>query len=133
MEVHVHFLQLKSEITTARTPSCGKVLFLHLTVILFIKGEGGLCPGCLYTGGICPGGLCLGVSVQGGLYPGGLCPGEVSVQGESLSRGVSVWGVSVQEGSLSVGSLSERPHTPYGNEQVVRIPLECILVLVVSR
>ena len=37
---------------TARKRSCGKVMFLHLSVILF-------------TGGVSvPGGLCLGVSVQ---------------------------------------------------------------------
>ena len=56
------------------------------------------------------GGLCPGGSLSGGLCPGGLCPGG------SLSRGISV-----QE-----GSLLGRP--PYGNEQVVRILLECILV-----
>ena len=48
---------------------------------------------------------------------GGLCSGV------PLSRGVSVQGVS------ALGSLSGRP--PYDNEQVVRIPLECILVLIV--
>ena len=52
-----------------RKQSCGKVMFFHLSVILFR-----------------------------GLYPGSLCPG-VSVW-ESLSRRVSVQGVSVQ-GSLS--------------------------------
>ena len=52
---------------------------------------------------LCPGGLCLG----GGICPGGLCPG---------------WGVSVQG-----GSLSRRP--PYSNERVVRILLECILII----
>ena len=48
---------------------------------------------------LCPGGLC----------PGGLCPGG------SLSRGTLSRGISV------------RDHPPYGNEQVVRILLECIL------
>ena len=77
---------------------------------------GGLCPvGVSVQGdslqvGLCPGGLCPGGSLSGGLCQGGLCPGG------SLSRGISV-----QEGSL----LGRRP---YGNEQVVRILLECILV-----
>ena len=78
-----------------------------------------------------------------------VCPqGGVSVQGRSLSRGVSVRGVSVQGGfsvqgggglcpgrslsglcpggSLSGGSVSGRP--AYGNEWAVHILLECILV-----
>ena len=55
--------------------SCGKVMFLHLSVILF---TGVLCPGGLHLGG-----LCLGGSLSSG-------------------RGVSVWGVSLsREGSLS--------------------------------
>ena len=68
--------------------NCGKVMFLHLSVILFTGG--GLSP----EGGLCRGGLCPGRGA--GLCPGrgaGLCPGrgEVSVQeGASLSRGVSV-------------------------------------------
>ena len=51
--------------------SCGKVMFLHLSLILFT------------------GGLCLG--------EGGLCPGGGSVQGWSLSGGISVHGVSARE------------------------------------
>ena len=58
--------------------SCGKVMFLYLSVILF-TGRG-LCPG--------------GVSVQGGL-----CPGGVSVWG-----GVSVRGVSVRETPRTAGA-----------------------------
>ena len=46
---------------TAHRRSCGKVMFLHLSVILFME-EGGLCPG-----GLCARG---GVSVQGGLCQG---------------------------------------------------------------
>ena len=47
---------------------------------------------------VCPqGGLCPGILCPGGLFPGvGLCPGG-SVPRWSLSRGVSVWGVSVRE------------------------------------
>ena len=93
-----------------------------------LSREGDLCPG-----GLCPGGHCLGVSVRGSLSRGsllgGLCPGRgslsregvsvqgclclgVSVQGgfcpeRSLSRGVSVWGVSVQW-SLCMGDLPDR-------------------------
>ena len=94
--------------------SWGKVMFLHLSVILFTGGifyPGSLCPGgwSLSRGrGLCPGCGSLSkrgsrsrgwVSVQGGSLSGGLCPGGVSVQGGSLSRGVSVQG----------GSLSGRP------------------------
>ena len=55
-------LQCVECIVTARKRSCGKVMFLHLSVILFTRG-----------------GLSRGVSVRGCL-----CPGM------SLSRGVSV-------------------------------------------
>ena len=76
--------------------SCGKVMFLHLSVILF-------------TGGF---------SVQGGSLSRG-----ISVQGVSLSRlGVSVWGVSVQ------GGLCQGDPLPYGYVWAVCILLECILV-----
>ena len=98
--------------------SCGKVMFLHLCVILF-KG-GGSCPGGLCPGGFCPGGLCPGVLCKGGLCLGGLCPGGVSVQVRSLSweglcpggslstglsvlRRISVLGALRLEGSLSQG------------------------------
>ena len=56
-------------------------------------------------GDLCPGG---GVSVQEGICSGCLCPGV----------------------SLSRRSLSGRP--PYGKERAVRIPLKCILVIVVN-
>ena len=61
---------------TASKRSCGKVMFLHLSVILFTEGrvvsvKGGLCQGVISVhGGLCPGGsltrggICLGVSVQ---------------------------------------------------------------------
>ena len=68
-----------------------------------VSVKGDLCRGEVSVqGDLCPGGLCPGgVSVQGGLCPGGLCPG-----------GVSVWGVSVQGVSLSRGvSVRETPHT----------------------
>ena len=64
-----------------------------------VQGRG-FCPqeGSLSRGCLCPG----GVSVWG--FSGGLCPGEgflstggVSIQGVSLSRGVSVQGVPVKE------------------------------------
>ena len=78
------------------------------------------------------------VCPQGGLS---LCPGVVSVQGGSLSRGVSIQG-SLSRGSLSGGSLFRgisacwvsvhgglcHGDTLYGNERAVRILLECILV-----
>ena len=78
-------------------------------------------------GCVCPGGslsrrvsVQVGVSVQGGslggLSRGRLCPGG-SLSG-GLCRGFSVG-----------GSLSWRP--PYGNERVVCILLECILVFII--
>ena len=69
-----------------------------------------------------------GVSVLGGFCLGGLCPRGLC-PGGSLSGGVSIQGVSTR-GDLCLGSQCpgglERP--PYGNELVVRIPLEYILV-----
>ena len=113
--------------------SCGKVMFSHVSVILS-RGEGGLYPsmhqrrGSLSRGVSVRGCLCPGVSLSGGsLSMGVLCPG-VSLSGGSLSMGVLCPG-----GSLSRGvSVREIPQTesppPYGNERVVRILLECILV-----
>ena len=46
--------------------SCDKVMFLHLSVILFTGGGGSL------SGGLCPGGSLSGRS----LSRGGLCPGD---------------------------------------------------------
>ena len=67
--------------------SCGKVMFLHLCVIL-LTGLGGFCPG-------------------------GSPSGRGSLSGEGFSvQGVSVQGVSVQGGSLSRGvPVRETPHT----------------------
>ena len=100
--------------------SWGKVMFLHVSVILFTgRGVSVSVPGS--------------VSVLGkvGLHPRGLCPGE-SLSGRSLS-GESLSGGLCLEGSLSGESLmlkltSCHGDPPYGNEQVVRLILECILV-----
>ena len=110
-----------------------------------LSEEGGSLSWGSLSRGLCPGGLC-----PGGLYLGGLCPGMslqgVSVGGsprESISRGVSVLGVSSQGmslprrclcpgGSLSEGSLSgeslRQRHPQYGNMRAISILLECILV-----
>ena len=91
----------------------------HLSRLISVQGVS-------VQGVLCPEGLCLGVSVQGvsfqlgSLSRGSLSRG-VSVKG-SLSRGVSVQGVSVQVGGLC------QADPPYGNEQMVRILLECILI-----
>ena len=83
----------------------GKVMFLHLCVIVFKEGvsvQVGFCPCGLCPGGLYPGGLCLG---GGGLCPGGggLCLGGRGLcllgVGESLSKEVILWG-SVQGVSL---------------------------------
>ena len=89
----------------------------HMTRGVFVRGSlcrGGLCPGSFLSGGSSSGGRM--VSDQWGVCLGGsLCPGWVSVQGGfclgglrpggecSLTRGVSVWGVSVKGRSLSRG------------------------------
>ena len=66
-------------------------------------------------------------SVQVDLCPGGLSRGLLC-RGGSLFRGGSLSGVG---GSLFRG-ISVRETSPYGNEPPVRIPLECILVLIKS-
>ena len=75
--------------------SWGKVMLLHVSVILFT--EGGL---SLSQGGL---GLCLwGVSILGGFCPGGSLLGGFCL-GVSV-QGVSVWGVSVMETPRTVMS-----------------------------
>ena len=98
--------------------SCGNVMFLHLSVILFtgfsVQGSlsGGLCLGGFLSRGslsraFCPGGslsggsLSMGVSVQwGSLFRGSLS------RGISVQWGLSPGGISVQWGSLTRWSLS---------------------------
>ena len=86
--------------------SCGKLIFLHLCVILF-KGGGGISvPACTtahMTRG--DGGLCLGGSLSRGclsresLSRESLSMGDLSLgAGVSLSREISVWGVAVHGG-----------------------------------
>ena len=89
--------------------SCGKVMFLHLCVILFTEGRS------LYRGVSAWGDLCPGRSLSRGSLSWG-----VSVQGGSLSRRVHVQGGLCLEGGLC--------QAPYGNERAVRILLECIFV-----
>ena len=113
----------------------GKVMFLHLSVILFTGGglcpsihhrshdQGGLCPGVSLSEGLCPGGsLSGGVSVQRGLCLGDLCPGGLCP--ESLCLG----GLCLGEGSLLWRPFHPRQRPPYGNKWLVCILLECILV-----
>ena len=71
-----------SKLVTARKRNCGKVMILHLSVILFtgrvfVQGEG-LCPGGGFLSwgrGLCPGGT---VSARGGAVSvqGGFCQGN---------------------------------------------------------
>ena len=63
---------------------------------LWFCSRGGLCPG-----GLCPGDLCPGGLYTGGSLFGGSLSGRFSVQG-SMSRGVSVQGVSVRKTPFAV-------------------------------
>ena len=89
----------------------GKVMFLHLCVILF-TGRGVSVPACIT----------------------GHMTGGASLSRGSLSLGVSIWGVSVQVGfcrgggALCPGGGLCQAYPSYGNEQAVRILMECILV-----
>ena len=72
--------------------SCGKVMFLHLSVILFMGGGSLSVPGVSVQGRVS---LSRGVSVQGGLCPGrgslsggGLCPGGVCQRGGTHPTGM---------------------------------------------
>ena len=87
--------------------SCGKVMFLHLSVILFMGGGS-------VQGSLSGGSLSKRVSVQGGsVSEGGLCPEGplLRVVGLSLSRGLC------------------QGNPPNGYVRLVRILLECILVI----
>ena len=105
-------IDLKVFIITARKRSCGKVMFLHLSMILF-TGKGGR--------GSVQEGLGAGVSVGGGgFFQGSPCPG-----GWSLSRRSPP---GEGEGSLSKGlypggSLSD-PKTGQGCRN---IGVQCIM------
>ena len=66
---------------TVRKRSCGKVMFLHLSVILFGGCVFQHAPQATWPGGLCSeGDLCIGGSVQ-------LCSRDVSVQGGLCLRG----------------------------------------------
>ena len=94
--------------------SCNKVMFLHLCVILFTRGD--LCPNMHLRSH--DQGISVQGSLSGGSLSGGLCPGG------SLSGG----GGFCPGGSQSRGSLSGR-ETLYGNARMVRILLERIIVI----
>ena len=87
--------------------SCGKVMFLHLSVILFTGG------------GILSKGVFVQGSLSGGLYPSGSLSRGVCVRRGPLSR---VVGLSLSRGLCQGNS-------PNGYVQLVRILLECILVI----
>ena len=87
-------------IFTACKRSCGKVMFLYLSVIIFtwgsLSGGGSLSRGVSVQGGLCPEGVSVqrGISVEGFLSRGSLSRGSLS-RG-SLSKEVSVQGLAVQ-------------------------------------
>ena len=94
--------------------SCGKVMFLHVCVILFTGGcllPGGVCSmgcllgGCLLPreGGVCSMGVCL---LLEGLLLGGVCSWGSSAPGGVSARGVSaLGGVSAPGGVCSRGCV----------------------------
>ena len=126
----------------------GKLMFLHMSVILFTGGVSVWCyflSGCLIHVPSRGGSLSLvtcsfqGVSVQGEFMSrGGLCPGRVegglSGGGGSLSReevsvqvgSLPVW-VSVQSVACAQGGLC-RERAPESEKQAVDMLLACFLV-----
>ena len=66
--------------------SCGKVMFLHLSVILFTGG--GISVQGVSKGGLCP---------REGLCPGGLCQGKPPVRTVTCGRYVSYWNAFLLE------------------------------------
>ena len=66
-----------------------------------------------------------GVSVWGVSVQEGICPGGYLSRGSLSGGALCLGGVSVQ-GGLCQGDPLDRP--PYGKERAVRILLECILV-----
>ena len=85
--------------------SCGKVMFLHLSVSHSVHGVGG------GIWGLCPNMHHRSHNQKGGLFPGGSLSGG-SLSNGSLSRGVSVWGISVQGRFLSSGVSFQRGLCP---------------------
>ena len=65
-------VRLRSPVITARNRSWGKVIFLHVSVILFTEGVSVSVPGEVSP------------SWEWGLHPGGLCPWGVSARGGSV-------------------------------------------------
>ena len=80
--------------------SCGKVMFSHLSVILF-TGKEGVYLSMQWAGGVYPSihwaGACVSQHALGrGVCPVGVCPGVcVSAHGGCLPKGVSAQGASV--------------------------------------
>ena len=93
-----------------QSPSC---------IAIFTARKRSLGQGNVFTG-VClstVGGISLPACIRGHMIEG------------SLSRGVSVQGVSVQGGALCPNKGGLCPGASYGNEWVVSILLECILVM----
>ena len=99
------FTIFKLMIITAPKPVWGKVIFLHMSIMLSTGGRG------LYM-------MSVPVWLPGPMFPGGFCLWSNVPSRGSLSRG---------RGSLSRGSLSGRSH-PVGEEWAIRIQLERMLV-----
>ena len=100
-------------------PSCGKVIFLHLCVILFTGGGVSVHGGSLSRESVQKGSLSRKVSVQGDLCPGrsltrGSLSSKFSVLG-SLSRGFSVQGGLCPGGFCSQGLCPGGGLSPEGS------------------
>ena len=86
---------LHNYIFTARKRSCGKVMFLQVSVILFTGG--GAIPACI-AGGI-P--ACRAAGLRG-IWPGGACSGGL-LPGGCLFRGVPAHGGCLLLGGCLLG------------------------------
>ena len=126
---------------TVRKRSCGRVMFLHLSVSHSVRGGAG---GSAWQVSMHGGGIG-GFRVVGGMCGGGMC-GRVCMAGEHAWQGAYVTGGMhgrwhAWQGPCMVGGMHGRGHEWQGYEWQERRPLQgtvrilvgCILVLVIKK